>query len=109
VRLTVVGPLGSLVETVSVPVRVPFAVGENVTLTVQLAPDAMLDPHVLVWAKSPVVLTDETVTELEPLFVIVTACAELVVPVVCDGKLSADGVAETPTGGGFGGVGHGPQ
>jgi hypothetical protein len=50
VRLTAVGPLGSLVEMVSVPVRVPDAVGVNVTFTAQLAPAATLVPQVLVWA-----------------------------------------------------------
>ena len=31
----------------------PFTVGVNVTVIVQVAPDAMLDPQVLVCAKSP--------------------------------------------------------
>jgi hypothetical protein len=35
------------------PVREPVAVGVKVTLRVQLAPAAMLEPQVLVWAKSP--------------------------------------------------------
>jgi hypothetical protein len=48
VRLTVVGPLASLVETVSVPVRVPAAAGWNVTLTVHEAPAPMLVPQVFV-------------------------------------------------------------
>ena len=38
--------------TVTVAVRVPAAVGLKVTLMVQLAPAATLEPQVLVWAKS---------------------------------------------------------
>ena len=34
-------------------VRLPVAVGLNVTLIVQLADAARLAPHVCVWAKSP--------------------------------------------------------
>ncbi len=34
------------------PVRVPGALGMNVAVMVQLAPDAMELPHVFVWAKS---------------------------------------------------------
>jgi hypothetical protein len=108
-RLTFVGPLGSLVVTVSVPVRDPFAVGWKVTLTEHEAFAARLAPHVFVCAKSPVIETPETVSELEPVFVIVVVWAPLVVPVVTEPKLSAVGLACTPTGGGFGGVGHGPQ
>ena len=38
---------------VTAPVRVPAAVGLKVTLRVQLAPTATLEPQVLVWEKSP--------------------------------------------------------
>jgi hypothetical protein len=34
-------------------VRFPLTVGVNVTVMVHVAPDAMLDPQVLVCAKSP--------------------------------------------------------
>jgi hypothetical protein len=53
--------------------------------------------------------TDDTLTLPVPLFVSVTAWAVLVVPTVREPKSSPPGVAETPTGGGSGGVGHGPQ
>jgi hypothetical protein len=39
--------------TVSVPVRLPVAVGVKVTLIVQLDPAATEPAQVLVWAKSP--------------------------------------------------------
>ena len=38
---------------VTAPVRVPAAVGLKVTLSVQLALAARLEPQVLVWEKSP--------------------------------------------------------
>jgi hypothetical protein len=108
-RLTLVGPFGSLVEMVSVPVRDPLAAGEKVTLTAQLAPAAMVVPQLFVCAKSPVVEIDVTVTLLVPSFETVTARAALVVPTVCEPKSSAVGVVETPTGGGGEGVGQAPQ
>ena len=48
VRLTVCGVFAALSVKVIVPVRVPVAVGVNVTLIVQLAPTATLLPHVFV-------------------------------------------------------------
>ena len=42
--------------TVTVPVRVPVAVGVNVTLMVQLAPAARLAPQLFVCAKSPLLV-----------------------------------------------------
>ena len=108
-RLTLVGPFGSLVAMVSVPLRDPLAAGEKVTLIMQLAPAARLVPQLFVCAKSPVAEINETVTPLVPLFVTVTARAELVVPTVCDPKSIAVGVVESPTGGGGWGVGHAPQ
>jgi hypothetical protein len=47
VRLNVCGLVTALSVRVSVPFTVPATVGENVTLTVQLAPAARLAPHVL--------------------------------------------------------------
>jgi hypothetical protein len=97
------------VLTVSVPLREPAAAGLNVTVTVQDPPAAMLVPQVLVCEKSPVIVTDDTAAAVEPLLETVTVCGALVVPVVCEPKLSAVGDAETPTGGGGFGAGHGPQ
>ena len=47
----------ALSVTVSVPFRAPATVGVNVTLIVQFEFAASEVPQVLVWAKSPVVLT----------------------------------------------------
>ena len=108
-RPMLVGPFGSLVETVSVPLRDPVTVGEKVTFTAQVVPAARLVPQLFVCAKSPVVETDETLTLLIPSFEMVTVRAALVVPTVCEPKSTPVGVAETPTGGGGEGVGHAPQ
>ena len=55
-RLAVWGLPAALSLTVRVAVRVPVAVGVNVTLIVQLPPAATLDPQLLVWAKSPLLV-----------------------------------------------------
>ena len=53
VRLTVCVAGLALSAMVTAPVRVPVAVGLKVTLMVQLAFAATLEPQVLVWEKSP--------------------------------------------------------
>jgi hypothetical protein len=44
---------GALSVIDNVPVRVPLCVGLKITLMVQLASAARLDPQVFVWLKSP--------------------------------------------------------
>jgi hypothetical protein len=63
--------------------RVPLAVGVNVTLIVQLAPAATLDPQVLVCAKSPgfaPVSEMLWIVSVFPRLVSVIVCGLLVVP-----------------------------
>jgi hypothetical protein len=85
--------------TVRVPVRLPVAVGANVTLTVHEPFAAMDEPQVLVWLKSPLAEMDETdAAELVGLET-VAVCAALVVPVTTGPKLSAPGLAVTPLAG----------
>ncbi len=74
------------------PVRVPAAVGWNVTLTVQDAPAAMLLPQVLLCVKSPDTAMVPTAADAEPPLVTVTVCAALVPPVATDPKPSAFGL-----------------
>ena len=74
VRATVVGLLLALLVTVRVPVRAPAAVGLNVTVTVQEPPTATLR-QLLVWLKSPVTATPETVAAVVPELVTVTVWA----------------------------------
>jgi hypothetical protein len=57
---------------VTAPVLVPVAVGLKVTLMVQLALAATLEPQVLVWEKSPLVLMLEMLRVVLPVFVRVT-------------------------------------
>jgi hypothetical protein len=79
----------------SVPVREPVAVGVNVTLIVQVAFAASCVPlHVLVCAKSPVVLIAwaTNVSAALPVFFTVTICAELVVVTSWPVKVNVVGV-----------------
>jgi hypothetical protein len=57
---------------VKVPFLVPATVGLNVTLMVQEAPAATLEPQVLVWEKSPLALIPETVSVALPVLVRIT-------------------------------------
>jgi hypothetical protein len=81
VRDTVCGAPGALSLTERLAVRDPFAVGANVTLIVQLAPAATLDPHVFVWLKSdglaPVSAIFVTLRASFPVFVRVAFWGEL--------------------------------
>lgn len=76
----------ALSVTESEALRAPVAVGLNVTLMVQFAPAATLEPHVLVSAKSPlfapVMLMPEPlmVKVAVPVLVKVTVCDALVLP-----------------------------
>jgi hypothetical protein len=63
-----------------VPVRVPEAVGVNVTLIVQFPPAAREVPQLSASAKSPVAEILEIVKGAEPVLVSVTVCAALVAP-----------------------------
>ena len=71
-RLTVWVAGLALSVTVRVPLLVPAAVGLKVTLMVQEAPAATVEPQVLVWEKSPLVLIPETVSVALPMLVRVT-------------------------------------
>ena len=62
----------ALSVTVNVPVRVPLAVGVNVTEMEHFAPAATLDPQVLVSAKSPEATMDVTLSAACPELVSVT-------------------------------------
>ncbi len=77
--------------TVSVPVRLPAAVGAKVTLTVHEPFAAIDEPQVLVWLKSPLAEIEET-DAAEPVGLeTVTVCAALVEPVATEPKFSALG------------------
>ena len=66
---------------VNVPVAEPTIVGEKVTPTVQLAPAAMLVPHVLLaTANGPLAAMPMLLSAVVCLFVSVTVLAALVLP-----------------------------
>ena len=72
VRLTVWVVGLTLSVIVKVPVRDPAAVGVNVTLMVQLALAATLEPQVLVWEKSPLAVALEMTRVALPVLLSVT-------------------------------------
>jgi hypothetical protein len=82
VRLTVCGLPEALSVTLKVPVRVPDAVGVNVTLMVQFPLAAREPPQVLLAAKSPPAAMLVMVRVALPVLDRVTVCAALVVPTV---------------------------
>ena len=81
--------------SVSVPVRVPPAVGVKVTLTVQLAPAARLLPQLLVCEKSPLVVMELNVTAPAVSLVAVTVWAALLAPTFCEANVRLVGVTES--------------
>jgi hypothetical protein len=99
---TICGELLALSVIVSVPVRLPAAVGVKVTEMVQPALAATLVPQLFVWAKSPEAAIDVMVSAAVPELVSVTVCAALVEPFVCEVNVRlvdesvAVGVAATP-------------
>ncbi len=83
----------------SVPVRVPLAVGVKFTPIEQLLPAARLEPQpLLAIPKSPEAVTAVMETAEAVLFVSVAVCAALVVPTVWLAKvmLVGDSVTEPP-------------
>ena len=72
VRLTVWVAGLALSVMVTAPVLVPPVVGLKVTLMVQLAPAATLEPQVLVWEKSPLALMLVMLRVALPVFLSVT-------------------------------------
>ena len=76
---------------VKVPVRVPVAIGEKITLIVQFAPIASFLGQVLVSAKSfgsaPLIVMLVIFSGVAPGLVSVTSCAALVVPTFCAAKV----------------------
>ena len=83
------GPSPALSVITTKPVRVPVAVGLNVTPNVQVNPAPKLpEQGLLTTLKSPVVATELIVSARLPTFSSVTVCAALVVPTVRAGNVS---------------------
>jgi hypothetical protein len=74
-RVIVWGLLGELSVIVIDPVRLPLALGWNVTLIVQPEPAATLVPQVFVCAKSPLATMLVKVMGAVPVLLRVTTCA----------------------------------
>src|SRR5580704_3217924 len=78
------------------PLRVPAAVGVNVTENVQLPAALTPLPQVSVSAKSPLVVIDEIDSAELPMFRSRTVCPALVDPTSCVVYCSAFGFNATP-------------
>ena len=92
----VCGLLDAPSVTVRVPVSAPMMLGVNVIEMVQFPLAGTLLPHVLVWAKSPLVVMLE-IPRQSRLLVKVMVFAALVVPSACLPKLSEIGLSATGT------------
>jgi hypothetical protein len=85
-KLTDWGLPAALSLTVSRPVRVPVAVGLNVTDILQVAFGASVAPQLLVWTKSPEIVKPSIASVAVPVFFKFTDFAPLVVPTFCPAK-----------------------
>ena len=79
-RVIVFGLLAASLVITTLPVRMPTAVGEKVTLIVQFAACASVEPQVVVWAKSPFATMPAMLSTAPPGFVKVIGWTALVVP-----------------------------
>ncbi len=82
---------GALSAIDNVPVRVPICVGLNVTLIVQLARGATLEPQLCVWLKSPLAVMLVMLSVVLPKLVSVTDFPGLVVPTSWAAKVTPVG------------------
>jgi hypothetical protein len=94
VRFTLCGLPGASSTIVSVPFRVPVAVGLNVTAMLHWTAGARLAGQLCEAAKSPVVLKLVTCRLALPVLVSVTLRTELVVPTCCPPKLKVEAERE---------------
>jgi hypothetical protein len=89
VPLSVIGSATTLLLMTAEPVREPVAVGANTMPTVQVDPGARVETHVLlVWVKSPVIVSPVNVTADPPTFVTETVCMVLFAPTPTMPKVS---------------------
>lgn len=99
-RATPCGLPVALSLMLSVPLRLPLAVGVNTTLAVQLWPGPRVlkrggEAQVLVWVKSPVTLIVVISSVDVPVLVMVTVCAGVVEPTLVFAKVRVVGVTVT--------------
>jgi len=90
-RLTMCGLPAASSVIVTAPVRIPVAVGVNLTLILQLDPAVSDEPHVVVSEKSPLTAMLVIFSAAVPVFFNVTLCDALVVPTLREPKLKLVG------------------
>ena len=102
VSATLCGDLIALSVMLSVPVRVPAAVGVKVSMMVHVLPAPTLGPHIFVCAKSPDIAMELTAKSAFPELVSMTVCAALVEPTACvaNDSIPADNSTAGAGGGG---------
>jgi hypothetical protein len=93
--VTVWGLPSALSVMVTAPVLAPPALGSKVTLRVQLALGATLDPQLLAWEESPLALMLSMLRVALPVLLRVTISALLVVPTVWAGNVKEAGESFT--------------
>ena len=76
---TVCGEPAALSLMVRLPDALPAVLGAKLTVIAQFPPAATLEPQVLLWVKSPLMLTLAIVSAALPEFVSVIVCVALVV------------------------------
>lgn len=94
-KVLVCGLFDALSFTVKTPVKVPLAVGTNMTKTVQLAPADNDAPHWLKSLNGPVIVTLLIDTAVVPLFFTVKDCQAVPVFAGMVPKLKLAGVSVT--------------
>ena len=87
-------PVGELSVIVTTPVLAPVCVGVKTTLILQLVPGSTGAVQVLVWLKSPVMVTPDTCNIALPELFRVTVLGLLDVPTVCGPNASLGGKGE---------------
>ena len=99
VSFTVCGLVEALLVTVTAPLMLPVVLGLNVTLTVQDAPAAMLEPQGVpppaATEKSPLAAKDKELRVVVRLLVMVSVCAALVLPTTVEAKVRLVGAIVT--------------
>lgn len=94
-KVIVCGEPEALSVMVSVPERLPAAVGAKVTAMVQLLFAPWLEPQVLLWAKSPEAAIEVMDSAAEPVFMSVAFWAALVVPTAWEANVRVAGARLT--------------
>ena len=93
---TVCGLPDALSTIESPPVSAPTTLGVKLTATAQVPPAASVDPQLVTSLKFPTAVIDVMVSASSPVFVTYTRVGGVVVPTVCDRKVTPAGNTAIP-------------